>query len=801
MYLNIGDLISGFTIRNGYSSGGGGIYCEGGIIQNCTISNNVASNNGGGMICTRKGLVQNCIIIKNSSDYGGGIRLYNGTVQNCTISGNSGGWGGGVFCSSGGTVQYCTIKGNKAYDTGGGGIGCYNGGTIQNCIISRNSAYSNDGYDGGGGIYCDLTTVQSCIITENYSPLGAGIRNYYSTVQNCTIYGNSGNGVYIIYSGSVQNSIIWNNSGSEINGNNGYNILNMYNCIQNWSNLDNGNINDNPQFVSSTNFHLQNTSPCKNAGTNLPYVYTTTDLDGNPRIFDNRVDMGCYEITHVNISITNPANTEILVAADTINLSGTALAAQQIGWYTSAGSNGFAVGTDIWSADDVPIAESTNTITAWAVDGAGNTATTSIVVYNDKEKPDITNVSILPNPAKAGTVNLSLDFSKWMENPGGISVTYQPDNVTFSGSFVNKTQWTGTAIVSAGNDGTKTINVSGAEDEAGILMDSTNNIANFLVDTISPTTPILVSPINFSYWGSATVLLEWENGTDTNGIAGVEVEFNGSPVFPGVTNKLERSVTSGSINNWRVRNFDVAGNTSDWSESWQFTVDTGNPVVNLISPNDGLITNGVPELQWSISGISPVASNVLTLDSIEYFPGTLSKIKIAIADGVHSWQVKSVNILGRSGTSTTRNFTYDTIPPVIATNALIFPFSGVELFEGETTNIIWNAEKISDNVFGTNVIITKISVYQTNDILTEVAVVTNNIQNILGEIEWEIPADFGGSSSEDEIYMLRFDVMDSGTLTNSRYFYDNEFTVVPEACYLLFIIVLIPLFLKGVRGI
>jgi hypothetical protein len=56
-----------------------------------------------------------------------------------------------------------------------------------------------------------------------------------------------------------------------------------------------GNISNNPQFFSSSDFHLNEISPCIDAGTNLPYVYTTKDLDGNPRLYGDRVDMGAYE--------------------------------------------------------------------------------------------------------------------------------------------------------------------------------------------------------------------------------------------------------------------------------------------------------------------------------------------------------------------------------------------------------------------------------------------------------------------------------------------------------------------------
>ena len=213
-----------------------------------------------------------------------------GTVQNSTISGNSaGGSGGGIYCSQGGTVQNSTISENSASDSGGG-VEVDN---VINCSISGNSAGRS-----GGGVYCSEVVI-NCIINGNTaSESGGGVFCENGTVQNCTITGNSANkggGVYCYYNsfnGIVQNSIMWNNT----NGNfiNFYN-KNIYNCIENWTNLINGTITNNPQFISTNNFRLQSTSPCRNSGTNLPYVFEIFDLDGNARIMGYKVDMGAYE--------------------------------------------------------------------------------------------------------------------------------------------------------------------------------------------------------------------------------------------------------------------------------------------------------------------------------------------------------------------------------------------------------------------------------------------------------------------------------------------------------------------------
>ena len=67
------------------------------------------------------------------------------------------------------------------------------------------------------------------------------------------------------------------------------------------------NLDVAPQFFDPVNgdYHLRNTSACKDAGTNgAPYL-PATDLDGGPRIADGTVDLGCYEFGN---SIPHPAD-------------------------------------------------------------------------------------------------------------------------------------------------------------------------------------------------------------------------------------------------------------------------------------------------------------------------------------------------------------------------------------------------------------------------------------------------------------------------------------------------------------
>ncbi|MCK4664802.1 MAG: right-handed parallel beta-helix repeat-containing protein [Bacteroidales bacterium] len=288
-------ILTGFTITNGYSENGGGIYCHN---SNPTI--------------------ENCTFDTNSAYYGGGIYccVSSPTIFNCIFNGNSAGENGGGICCFYGSVsliENCTFIGNSAMF--GGGIKCWNNSSpiIKNCILNGNWA---DEY--GGGIDCAYwcnPTIEYCIISGNSSELGAGISSTHESnpeITNCTISENSANenggGIWCWDNSNpiLVNCIIWNDTPEEIyfDADNYSNSITIsYSDIQggeagivtnnngtvNW--LE-GNIDADPLFVDPCNgdYHLTENSPCIDAGD------PTSPLDPDGTI----ADMGAFYYHQVN---------------------------------------------------------------------------------------------------------------------------------------------------------------------------------------------------------------------------------------------------------------------------------------------------------------------------------------------------------------------------------------------------------------------------------------------------------------------------------------------------------------------
>lgn len=205
-------MIAGNAASNvNYYEGGGGIYLEAGVVTNCVISNNVAARSGGGVHIS------------------GGKLTDSEIVTNRILSGGFGYDGGGVlvYNNSAATVANCTIMGN-AYDTnnvegGGGGVALVSGGLVTNCVI----AYNRSG--NCGGVYFQGTgnQVVDCLISNNTAYTLAGGIQYYAgsdgLLLNCRVIGNTastGNGGGVLGSSSsrVRNTLFTGNSAAGSGG-------------------------------------------------------------------------------------------------------------------------------------------------------------------------------------------------------------------------------------------------------------------------------------------------------------------------------------------------------------------------------------------------------------------------------------------------------------------------------------------------------------------------------------------------------------------------------------------------------
>ena len=333
-------VVAGLTITNGYGpdaqveqyiSAGGAIYCNQSnpTIANCIITDNTAFM-GAGLCNTASSspIVTNCTFRDNSAwlappyggGAGGGMLNYDSspTVTACMFTGSRASHGGAMHNGgSSPTIADCLFTDNSTSHTG---AGMHNrdgsNPTVSNCKFIRNSAGSS-----GGGIFNFTGSnpiVINCLFNDNSADKhGGGMCNDSSRsprVVNCTFSGNSalrdGGGICDRRSSNpkLTNCIFWANrdSGGEdesaqVHKSDHGPVIN-YCCIQGLTGKlgGKGNISADPAFVHPTtgDYHLLPSSPCINAGhPNYVAVAGETDIDGDPRVLEGRIDMGIDEFT------------------------------------------------------------------------------------------------------------------------------------------------------------------------------------------------------------------------------------------------------------------------------------------------------------------------------------------------------------------------------------------------------------------------------------------------------------------------------------------------------------------------
>lgn len=336
-----------------FHASGGAIYNDASIVNvsNCVFDSNTAKFYGGAIHSVNSSVVHinNCTFSSNSSSSGAAISNLSSSstfVNNNNFSSNYnfGGWsttatttGGGaiynwagylsvdscIFSSNlsalGGAIhntQYlsCAINHCNFQDNTGGAIyniRSNNTTRIINSTFSKNRPYASY-IQTASGIYNRETILEisNCLLFKNEEQSVIGNYESYAKIINCTIAQNNvlnNDGVIRNQSNSaarIINSIISANS-SDLNNDSTSFTTSQYSLVQGISanmashNPD-GTVNPHFEDTASDKYQLKPASVCINTGNNdsIP-AGLVTDLEGNTRVFDNRVDMGAYEYTTI----------------------------------------------------------------------------------------------------------------------------------------------------------------------------------------------------------------------------------------------------------------------------------------------------------------------------------------------------------------------------------------------------------------------------------------------------------------------------------------------------------------------
>ncbi|MHC4739870.1 MAG: outer membrane protein assembly factor BamB family protein, partial [Planctomycetota bacterium] len=372
----------------------------------------------------------------------------NGTVEGFTIIygyGNPN--GGGIYCTDSRlTLINCSMTGNTADQNGGGLYFSNTFSVVNNCTIAANDAGNN-----GGGIYGDdnsFLKLTNCVLWANTDVSGGG-----ETAQIHSLWASSLPGLDI-----------------------------LYNCIQDNdphdSNVPFGdpnyhNIDDDPMFVRDPNdggdgwgdepattgideganddfgdLHLQSISPCINTGfPSFLGVSNKVDMDGQPRIIGDRIDMGVDEFAPMLV-VTKPQADEIWIQNST----------HQINW------------SDYGIAGNVDISYSDNNGADWTP-VENNVANTGSYIWQLPPTVDSNQclVSVAPNTpdpcavcVNSGLFTIKPDFihpqvsSKWKSLGGdfdrtGLSQNYGPELGCVKWQFETNARITGSVTIGADN--------------------------------------------------------------------------------------------------------------------------------------------------------------------------------------------------------------------------------------------------------------------------------------------------------------------------------------------------------------
>jgi uncharacterized repeat protein (TIGR01451 family) len=220
-----------------------------------------------------------------------------------------------------------------------------------------------------------------------------------------------------------------------------------------------------------------------------------------------------------------------------------------------------------------------------------------------------------------------------------------------------------TALFSITNQATITTTRFGYVDPN---LDNNTSVVHTAVDLVPPHPPILVSPTNNTVISDARPTLIWKPSPSPD-VAGYLLDFNGVISDTGGITQTTTPGLPDGIYTWTVAAYDQVGNTSDYTDTWSFTIDTTPPITPaLVSPANGTLTNtNKLTLTWTASPSLDVTGYLLDFNGMISDVGNISQAStLGLPDGVFTWTVAAYDALRNTSAYTdVWSFEVDTTPP------------------------------------------------------------------------------------------------------------------------------------------
>lgn len=286
-------------------------------------------------------LIDNCFFDSNYSLFGGAVALHYSDLEvfNTVFVNNTAQQNSGAIDIEFSTckVQNCKFVNNRSFADGGA---LSTQGENTNLIV-ENSYFIGNNSDSHGGVISNNSgscKLENCLIKDNETKMWwedcAAIYTFLGKVDiiNCTIAYNKGEASYAIqtrrdsiyFKGqmpelNIVNSIIWYNEKGPMkheiyDGGTSWETDTEFEPNVQFSSTEQsimgeGNIAEIPLFENEL-CQLLEGSPCIDAGTNNINL-SEVDIEGKKRIWNTKVDMGCFEFNSVNTATEEISNNPV----------------------------------------------------------------------------------------------------------------------------------------------------------------------------------------------------------------------------------------------------------------------------------------------------------------------------------------------------------------------------------------------------------------------------------------------------------------------------------------------------------